>query len=126
MPSPEKQAVYNETYRQQLKEILTGYGPMFEMWFDGGNIVPINDLIGRYAPGIISFQGEPRRPRWVGTSTVLRLIRAGTRSRGSPARRPKKARGAPLRNSGVPRNATSPSCVPTGSGVKAVITRVGQ
>ncbi len=68
MSSPEKQAVYNETYRQQLKEILTGYGPMFEMWFDGGNIVPINDLIDLYSPGIISFQGRRTGgSRWVGT-----------------------------------------------------------
>jgi hypothetical protein len=67
-PSPEKQAAYNETYRQQLTEILTGYGPMFEMWFDGGNIVPINDLIDKLSPGIIAFQGRRTGgSRWVGT-----------------------------------------------------------
>ena len=49
--SPEKQAAYNELYRRQLTEILTQYGPMFEMWFDGGNIVPINDLINQFSPG---------------------------------------------------------------------------
>ena len=66
--SPEKQAAYNEVYRQQLTEILTQYGPMFEMWFDGGNIVPINDLIDRHSPGIISFQGRRAGgSRWVGT-----------------------------------------------------------
>ena len=59
--APEKQAAYNEIYRQQLTEILTHYGPMFEMWFDGGNIVPINDLIDRFSPGIISFQGRRTR-----------------------------------------------------------------
>jgi alpha-L-fucosidase len=68
LPSPEKQTVYNKIYREQLKEILTGYGPMFEMWFDGGNVVPINDLIDRYSPGIISFQGRRTGgSRWVGT-----------------------------------------------------------
>ena len=41
---------------------------MFEMWFDGGNIVPINDLIDRLSPGIISFQGRRTGgSRWVGT-----------------------------------------------------------
>ena len=41
---------------------------MFEMWFDGGNIVPINDLIDQLSPGIISFQGRRTGgSRWVGT-----------------------------------------------------------
>ena len=66
--SPDTQAEYNRIYRQQLTEILTGYGPMFEMWFDGGNIVPVNDLIDQLAPAIITFQGRrPNSTRWVGT-----------------------------------------------------------
>ena len=63
-----KQKEYNEIYRRQLTEILTQYGPMFEMWFDGGNIVPVNDVIDRLAPDIITFQGRRRNStRWVGT-----------------------------------------------------------
>ena len=66
--SAEKQTEYNGIYRRQLTEILTKYGPMFEMWFDGGNVVPVNDLIGQLAPGIITFQGKrANSTRWVGT-----------------------------------------------------------
>jgi alpha-L-fucosidase len=66
--TPELQPGYDKIYRRQLTEILTGYGPMFEMWFDGGNIVPVNDLIDKLAPAIITFQGRrPNSTRWVGT-----------------------------------------------------------
>jgi len=66
--TPEEQKEYNQIYRKQLTEILTGYGPMFEMWFDGGNVVPVNDLINKLAPEIITFQGARTHSiRWVGT-----------------------------------------------------------
>jgi len=64
----QKQKEYNEIYRRQLTEMLTKYGPMFEMWFDGGNIVPVNDTIASLAPDIITFQGRRTgSTRWVGT-----------------------------------------------------------
>lgn len=31
------QASYVDYYRNQLRELFTGYGPVFEMWFDGAN-----------------------------------------------------------------------------------------
>ncbi|MGW8257270.1 MAG: alpha-L-fucosidase, partial [Thermoguttaceae bacterium] len=66
----EKQREYNAVYRRQLTEILTHYGPLFELWFDGGNIVPVNDLIDRLAPKIITFQGRrTNSTRWVGNET---------------------------------------------------------
>jgi alpha-L-fucosidase len=103
MPSPEKQVVYNETYRQQLREILTGYGPMFEMWFDGGNIVPINDLIERYSPGIISFQGRRAGgSRWVGTEHGFAPYPCWNTIDWHPGETPKEGAGSPAGNTWCP------------------------
>ena len=102
-PSPEKQATYNETYRQQLKEILTGYGPMFEMWFDGGNIVPINDLIDRYSPGIISFQGRRTGgSRWEGTEHGFAPYPCWNTIEWQPGETPKEGAGTPTGNTWCP------------------------
>ena len=54
----DKQKEYNEIYRRQLSEILTKYGTMFEMWFDGGNVVPVNDLIDKLG---LALDTDPRR-----------------------------------------------------------------
>ena len=101
--SPEKQAAYNEIYRQQLTEILTQYGPMFEMWFDGGNIVPINDLIDRLSPGIISFQG-PRTggSRWVGTEHGFAPYPCWNTIDWKPGQTPKEGAGSPSGNTWCP------------------------
>ena len=101
--SPEKQAAYNEIYRQQLTEILTQYGPMFEMWFDGGNIVPINDLIDRLSPGIISFQG-PRTggSRWVGTEHGFAPYPCWNTIDWKPGQTPKEGAGSPTGNTWCP------------------------
>jgi alpha-L-fucosidase len=102
-PSPEKQAAYNETYRQQLTEILTGYGPMFEMWFDGGNIVPINDLIDRLSPGIISFQGRRTGgSRWVGTEHGFAPYPCWNTIDWKPGETPKEGAGSPTGNTWCP------------------------
>jgi len=94
--SPEKQAAYNAIYRQQLTEILTGYGPMFEMWFDGGNIVPINDLIDQFAPGIIAFQGRRAGgSRWVGTEHGFAPYPCWNTIDWKPGETPKEGAGSP-------------------------------
>ena len=101
--SSQKQAAYNEVYRQQLKEILTGYGPMFEMWFDGGNLVPINDLIDRYAPGIISFQGRRAGgSRWVGTEHGFAPYPCWNTIDWKPGETPQKGAGSPTGNAWCP------------------------
>ena len=101
--SPESQAAYNEIYRQQLTEILTQYGPMFEMWFDGGNIVPIDDLIDRFSPGIISFQGRRAGgSRWVGTEHGFAPYPCWNTIDWKPGETPKEGAGNPAGNAWCP------------------------
>ena len=66
--TPEKQPAVDAFYRRQLTELLTRYGTLFEVWFDGGNRVPVNDLLDQHAPEVVTFQGRrPGSSRWVGT-----------------------------------------------------------
>ena len=64
--TPEAQERYNAMYRQQLTEVLTRYGEMFEVWFDGSNIVPVGDILKQHAPKAMIFQGPNATIRWVG------------------------------------------------------------
>ena len=63
---PAKQAAYNEIFRTQLTELLTHYGPIFEVWFDGSLILDVSDILSKYAPHAIVFQGPQANIRWVG------------------------------------------------------------
>ncbi len=64
--TPEKQAVYNKTARQQLTELTTRYGRLVEIWFDGSSVIPVGDLLAAHAPGSMIFQGPHATIRWVG------------------------------------------------------------
>jgi alpha-L-fucosidase len=100
---PDQQEAYNQIYRQQLTEILSNYGPMFEMWFDGGNIVPINDVIDRLSPGIIAFQGRrPGGSRWVGTEHGFAPYPCWNTIHWQPGETPKEGAGAPDGNAWCP------------------------
>lgn len=79
---------YIDYYLNQLKELFTGYGPIFEMWFDGANggdgyyggahekrtidgktyydWPNTLDLIRKLEPGIIFFSDAGPGVRWVG------------------------------------------------------------
>jgi len=60
---------YNEVYRRQLTEVLTRYGRIDEIWFDGGISIPIDDIIKKHAPHAILFQASGKldnKIRWVG------------------------------------------------------------
>ena len=64
--TPEAQEAYDRLYRQQLTELLTRYGPIMELWLDGSSVVPTIDLVHRYAPDAMIFQGPNATIRWVG------------------------------------------------------------
>ena len=63
---PKKQAAYNKVYRQQMTEVLTRYGPISEVWFDGSCIIPVGDILKKHAPKAMVLQGPHTTLRWVG------------------------------------------------------------
>lgn len=64
--TPEAQATYNRLYRQQLTELLSRYGEIVEVWFDGSIVVPVGDILKVHAPDAMVFQGPHATIRWVG------------------------------------------------------------
>ena len=64
--TPELQTAYNTLYRRQLTELLTRYGEMAEIWFDGSLAVPAGDILKAHAPHAMIFQGPFATIRWVG------------------------------------------------------------
>ncbi|HTQ11918.1 MAG TPA: alpha-L-fucosidase [Fimbriimonadaceae bacterium] len=63
---PAAQAAYTRLFREQLTELLTHYGPIFEVWFDGSLIFDVGDILKKYDPHAIVFQGPEANIRWVG------------------------------------------------------------
>ena len=63
---PSRQSAYNAMYREQLTEVLSRYGRMVEVWFDGSSVVPVADILRQYAPHAAIFQGPSATIRWVG------------------------------------------------------------
>ena len=64
--TPAQQKIYNALYRRQLTEVLSRYGSMVEIWFDGSNVIPVGDILERYAPHAMIFQGPHATIRWAG------------------------------------------------------------
>ncbi|WP_423803037.1 alpha-L-fucosidase [Paenibacillus pseudetheri] len=64
---------YNDFYIAQLTELLTNYGPLVELWFDGAGSEGreydwrrIVDIVKEYQPGAMMFNMGAPTIRWVG------------------------------------------------------------
>jgi alpha-L-fucosidase len=68
---PKDQETYNKIYRQQWTEVLSRYGEVAEIWFDGSNAVPVQDIIEKYAPKAMQFQGKYATIRWPGNESGI-------------------------------------------------------
>lgn len=66
------QALYDDIYRTQLTELLTQYGPLTEVWFDGsadGDLV--GPIVARHQPRAMVFQSKAATIRWIGNEDGL-------------------------------------------------------
>ena len=63
---PAQQEAYKRMFRTQLTELLSKYGPIYEVWFDGSLIFDVGDILDKYAPNAVVFQGPRASIRWVG------------------------------------------------------------
>lgn len=63
---PGRQSEYEKLFREQLTEVLSRYGEMTEVWFDGSLVFDVGDILARYAPNAVVFQGPQASIRWVG------------------------------------------------------------
>lgn len=62
----EEQERYHRVFRQQLTELLTRYGSMCEVWFDGSVQIDVGDILAEHAPDAMIFQSQYSTIRWVG------------------------------------------------------------
>ena len=63
---PAKQEVYAKVLRQQWTEVLTRYGEVSEVWFDGSCVIEVGDILRKHAPRAMVFQGPHATLRWPG------------------------------------------------------------
>jgi alpha-L-fucosidase len=61
-----RQAAYEKIFRQQLTEVLSHYGTIKEVWFDGSLVFDVGDILHKHAPSAVIFQGPQASIRWVG------------------------------------------------------------
>lgn len=66
---PSKQEAYNEVFRAQLTEVLSNYGEVIEVWFDGSCVIDVSDILEKNASNSAIFQGPHATLRWPGTES---------------------------------------------------------
>jgi len=66
---PSRQAAYNQVFRQQLSEVLSLYGNIIEVWFDGSCVINVDDILDKYAAKSVILQGTKASLRWPGTES---------------------------------------------------------
>ncbi|MGI6671353.1 MAG: alpha-L-fucosidase [Christensenellales bacterium] len=66
LPTREEQKTYNQIYRAWLTELLSRYGEVVEVWFDGSLQIEVGDILQKYAPDAMVFQSKYATIRWVG------------------------------------------------------------
>jgi len=66
---PTMQEAYNRVFREQLTEVLSKYGDVLEVWFDGSCVIEIGDILEQYAGNSVIFQGPHATIRWPGTES---------------------------------------------------------
>ena len=59
---PARQEEYNKCIRTQITELLTLYGDMTEVWFDGSCIINVNDILQKYAPMLLYCRDQGEHP----------------------------------------------------------------
>ena len=64
---------YTNLFARQLEELLTGYGPLVEVWLDGASPddrtydwAQVNDLMARHQPEAMTFNMGAATVRWAG------------------------------------------------------------
>ena len=67
----EEQERYNKVYRQQLTEVLSRYGEMCEVWFDGSLMIEVGDILKKYAPNAIILNSPHTTIRYVGNESGM-------------------------------------------------------
>jgi len=68
---PAKQKEADRIYRQQMTEVLSRYGAITEVWFDGSCITDVKDIIDRHAPGAMILQSPHATLRWPGNEAGI-------------------------------------------------------
>lgn len=68
---PARQEAYNRVFRTQLTEVLTEYGEISEVWFDGSCVIDVSDILRDHAPKAMVFQGPQATLRWPGSESGI-------------------------------------------------------